>query len=291
MRTRPLGPTGWNVSAIGLGAMPLSVPDNRPGERDAIGVIHRAVAVGITFIDTADSYCIDDREAGHNERLIGQALTELGAADRQRIVVATKGGIVRPGGRWELDGRPQHLRRACEQSLRNLRVETISLYQLHAPDATVPLAESLGELKRLRDEGKIRHIGVSNFSQAQIEQAMADPGIVSVQNRWSSAHRQPEADGTLSAAMSFGLAFLPWSPLGGMRSAKRLGAGQGVVQRLAKLRAVSPQRLALAWMLAKAPHVIPIPGASRRESVEDSAAAAELELAPEEVERLDRAWV
>ena len=290
MRTRPLGHTGRRVSAIGLGAMPMSVPSSRPSEQESIAVIHRAIDLGITLIDTADSYCLDDREPGHNERLIGKALSDLPAADRERVVVATKGGLVRPGGRWEHDGRPQHLRRVCEQSLENLAVETIELYQLHAADPAVPLAESIGELKRLRDEGKIRHIGVSNFSVAQLEEASQIVEIATIQNRWSPDHRGPERDGTLAAAAHKGMTFLPWSPLGGMSRARHIGQKQTAVRRMADGRGISPQRLALGWLLAKGPHVIPIPGASRRPSVEDSAAAADLDLTSEEVAELDRAW-
>lgn len=290
MQSRSLGSSGLTVSAIGMGAMPLSIGPNRPTEVDAIAVIHHAVACGVTLIDTADSYCIDDSEVGHNERLIGRALAGLDPSTRDRILVATKGGCLRPGGRWETDGRPEHLRLVCEQSLENLRVDRIDLYQLHAPDPGVPLAQSLGALKRLKDEGKIAHVGVSNFTADQIDQAQRIVEIVSVQNRFSPACRDPERDGTLAATQQRGLAFLPWSPLTGMRGAKTLGEHQPIVQSIAADHGVSTHQVALAWLLAKGPMVIPIPGASRTSTIEDSAKAADLVLSAEELRLLDEAW-
>lgn len=290
MQTRPLGSTGLQVGAVGLGGMPLSVRDSRPSEDQAVGVIHHAVASGITLIDTADAYCADDSETGHNERLIGKALSQLPPHQRDRIVVATKGGLVRPGGRWVRNGRPDHLRAACEHSLACLGVEAITLYQYHAPDPKVPLAESIGELKKLRDEGKIRHLGVSNFTTDQLEKARRIAPIVSIQNEYSPTCRDPEIDGTLAESQAMGLAFLPWSPLGGMDAAKSLGAGDPVVEHLARLHHATPQRLALAWLLSKGPMVIPIPGASRRESIDDSIHAADLILSEDELAELDRAW-
>lgn len=290
MKTRVLGTSGLRVSAIGLGAMPLSLKEDRPGEEEAIGVIHHAIDCGVMLIDTADSYCMDDREVGHNERLIGKALGRLSMEVRGRVVVATKGGCVRPGGRWEVDGRPGHLREVCEQSLVNLGVERIDLYQYHTPDPRVPIVESVGELRRLQEEGKIAHVGVSNFSVEQLEEAMGVVEVVSVQNQYSPRCREPERDGVLEMSEREGVAFLPWSPLNGMGGAKSVGKGQAAVERVAKERGVSRQRVVLAWLLAKGPMVIPIPGASRKKSIEDSAKAAELELTEAEVTELDRAW-
>ncbi len=290
MQNRTLGSSGLTVSAVGLGAMPLSISPDRPSEADAIAVIHHAIDCGVTLIDTADAYCIDDTEAGHNERLIGKALSQLPQATRERVVVATKGGCVRPQRRWDRDGRPKHLRTVCEQSLQNLRVDYIGLYQFHSPDPGTPLAESVGELKRLKDRGLIAHVGVSNFSVDQLDQAQRIVEVVSLQNQFSPKCRTPETDSTLQACHRRGLAFLPWSPLNGIGGAKRLGEGQADAQAIAQARGVSVHQVALAWLLSKSPVVIPIPGASRRSSIADSAKAADLELAADEIQRLDAAW-
>ncbi|HTV48213.1 MAG TPA: aldo/keto reductase [Phycisphaerae bacterium] len=287
MQMRQLGRTGLEVSCIGLGGMPLSISDDRPFEADAIKVIHRAIDLGVNFIDTADAYCLDDLDAGHNERLIGKALSELPAAKRQNIYVATKGGLVRPGRRWEPDGSEKHLREACEASLKNLRTDRITLYQLHRIDPKAPLAESIGCLKKLQEEGKIRHIGVSNFSVLELQHAETIAPIVSVQNQYSRKHRQPETDGVLEYSRQRGMAFLPWSPLNGIKGSKSLGAHEPLLESLAVAHNCSPQRVVLAWLLSKGPHVIPIPGASRIQSVEDSARAGDLKLRREEIEALN----
>ena len=168
MRYRAFADTGWQLSAIGLGGVPLSFAD-RPQESEAIRVIHHAIGCGINVIDTADSYCRDDSETGHNERLIGKALGRLPAAERNRVHVFTKGGYTRPGGGWAPNGHPEHLRAACHASLKRLGVEAVDLYQHHTPDPAVPIAETVGELARLKAEGKIRHIGVSNYTVAQLD--------------------------------------------------------------------------------------------------------------------------
>lgn len=264
----------------------MSVPAARPAEADAIRVIHHAIDCGITLIDTADSYCLDASEAGHNERLIGKALAELPTAKRNAVVVATKGGLVRPGGRWEHDGSPKHLRAVCEASLKNLRTDIITLYQYHRIDSKVPLAESMGCLKQLQKEGKIRFIGVSNFSVLELEAAEAEAEIVSVQNQYSRKHRQPEQDGVLEYARARNLAFLAWSPLNGIGGSKDLGAFEPLLESIAASHHVSIYQVVLAWLLSKGPQVIPIPGASRKESIEDSAKACQLKLRPEELEAL-----
>ena len=287
MHTRQLGKTGLTVSCIGLGAMPMSVPAKRPTEADAIGVIHHAIDCGVTFIDTADSYCLDDSEPGHNERLIGKALAELPPSKREELVVATKGGLVRPGGRWERNGSPEHLRAVCEASLKNLRTDTITLYQYHRIDPKYPLSESLGCLKQLQQEGKIRFIGVSNFSVMELEAAEVVADIVSVQNEYSRKHRQPETDGVLQYANAKNLAFLAWSPLNGIGGAKTLGHFEPLLESIAVAHHVSIYQVVLAWLLAKGPQVIPIPGASRPQSIEDSSHACRLKLRPEELEALN----
>ncbi len=290
MEFRKLGKTGWEIGAVGLGAMPLSLKDERPDEKDAIAVIHAAVDAGVNLIDTADAYCRDDSETGHNERLIGKALAELSGETREKIVVATKGGHIRPEGRWETDGRPEHLREACEASLKNLGLETIPLYQFHRPDPEVPQADSLGELKKLKDEGKILQVGISNVSMDEIENAEKVVDIVSVQNQFSPAHRNPETDGTFAISLARNIAFLAWSPLNGMDNARKLGENSPEVREIAANHGVSPQTLALAWLLSKGPNIIPIPGASRKESICDSVKAADVKLSLEEIVRLDTCW-
>ncbi|WP_030272712.1 aldo/keto reductase [Streptomyces sp. NRRL B-24484] len=276
MHRRSIG--GTAVHPIGLGAMPLSV-EGRPTEEDALAVVDAALDAGVTLIDTADSYHWHAGERGHNERLIARALARRGG-DRDRVLVATKGGRGRPGdGSWTVDGRPEHLRRACEESLRRLGTEAIGLYQLHKPDPRVPWAESVGALRELLDAGKIRAAGISNADAAQIRQAHAvlGAGLVSVQNRYSPADRSAEPE--LRLCEELGLAFLPWSPLGGISRSSLdgpsdTGPADTPFHRVAAARGVSPQRICLAWLLALSPAVVPIPGASRPASVRDSAAAA-----------------
>ncbi len=270
--------------------MPLSVKEDRPDEKAAIRVIHAAMDAGVNLIDTADAYCLDDTETGHNERLIGKALAEAAPEAREKVLVATKGGLVRPEGRWEKDGRPEHLREACEASLTNLRLEAIPLYQFHRPDPNVPLAESLGELKNLQAEGKILHIGLSNVTMSEIENAEKLVEIVSVQNRFSPAHREPETDGSLAICLARNIAFLPWSPLNGMDGAKSIGESHAEIKDIAARHEVSPQALVLAWLLSKAPNIIPIPGASREASIRDSVTASGVRLSLEEIVTLDNCW-
>lgn len=303
MQVRPFGSTGLNLSAIGLGGMPLSLNESRPAEDDAIRLLLRAVELGVTLIDTADSYCIDSSEVGHNEALIGRALRQLPASQRSEVFVATKGGLIRPERRWERDGSPGHLRSACEQSLRRLGVERIDLYQYHRIDPKVPMEDSVATLAELQREGKIRFVGVSNFGVKQLERAGTIVEVVSVQNEYSPLKRtaerpvgesnpalDPDIAGSLEASQKMGMAFLCWCPLGGMGRAADLGQSTPQVLELAADRGVSPQQLALAWELAKGPMVFPIPGARRISSLESSAAAADLKLGEDEMRLLDEAW-
>jgi aryl-alcohol dehydrogenase-like predicted oxidoreductase len=291
MRYRPLGNTGLSVSAVGLGGVALSIPDTRPDQASAIKVIHHAIDRGVTFIDTADSYSRGEADMGHNERLFRAALAELPADVRARVVVATKGGHMRPGGAWVPNGRPEYLRRQCEASLRNLGVERIDLLQHHRPDPDVPIADSIGAYARLREEGKVRFIGVSEYSVAQLDEAQAVTAIASTQNQYALSHRQPEQDGTLAATEARGLAFIPWSPLGGTGAhrAGDLGRQHPAVARLAERRGVSPQRLVLAWLLAKGPHVLVIVGSSRAATIDDSARAADLDLTAADIAQINAA--
>ncbi|WP_267244840.1 aldo/keto reductase [Streptomyces sp. PR69] len=284
MPTRRIGQV--EVGAIGFGAMPLSV-QGRPGEQQAVATLHTALDSGMTLIDTADAYHLDASDPGHSELLIAKALAAYGG-DTSGVLVATKGGHTRPpDGSWALDGSPAHLRRAVEDSLRRLGVEAIGLYQFHRPDPAVPYAESVGALKELCDAGKIRAAGISNADPAQIRLAHGILGdrLVAVQNQFSPAFRSSLPELRLCAEL--GLAFLPWSPLGGMADAARLGSEHAAFQDVAAETGVSPQRVCLAWMLALSPCVVPIPGARRRESVLDSARAVELTLSPEQLDRLN----
>jgi aryl-alcohol dehydrogenase-like predicted oxidoreductase len=282
MPTRRLG--GLRVSAIGLGEMPMSLA-GRPDEASSIRTIHAALDAGVTLIDTADAYCIDETEVGHGERLVAKALAAW-PGDRDRVVVATKGGHTREGGEWNLDGRPEHLRQACEASLRALGVEAIGLYQFHRPDPKVPFAESVGTMAELKDAGKVRLVGLSNVSVDQIRQARQLVQVASVQNEFSPRFRRSE--GELAFCAAEGIAFLPWSPLGGIGRGRELGGRHRAFGEVAEAHGVSAQQVALAWQLAKAPVVIPIPGSSRPETITDSAAATRLRLSDDELARLDQ---
>jgi len=286
MQTRRIGDV--RVGAIGLGGMPMSI-EGRPDEQRSIATIHAALEAGVTLIDTADAYHRDAHDVGHNESLIARAVAGFGG-DTSEVLIATKGGHVRPGdGSWTLDGSPRHLRAACEASLKRLGVEAIGLYQFHRPDPKVPYAESIGAIRDLLDEGKIRFAGISYADPDQIRQANEILGgrLAGVQNQFSPAFRSSEPELRLCAEL--GVAFLPWSPLGGISRAAELGSRFGVFTEVAGERGVSAQQVCLAWMLAKDPVVIPIPGSSRPETIRDSVAAAELSLSTEELDRLDAA--
>ncbi|MQA34168.1 aldo/keto reductase [Modestobacter roseus] len=275
------------VSAIGLGAMPLSTKDDRPSPADAEAVVHAALDAGVTLIDTADAYARDEAEFGHNEELVARALRSAGSSDD--VLVATKGGHTRRGADWELDGSPSYLRRACEASLRRLGVEAIGLYQFHRPDPAVPWEESMGALRSLVDDGLVQLAGISNADVAQIDSArqIVGPALVSVQNQFSPGWRS--SAGELAHCAELGVAFIPWSPFGGVGSAKSLGSTAGAFAAVADELGVSVFQVALAWHLAQADVVVPIPGASRAESITNSAAAADLQLSPDQLARLDSA--
>jgi aryl-alcohol dehydrogenase-like predicted oxidoreductase len=286
MQTRTIGDV--QVSAIGLGGMPMSI-EGRPDERRSDATIHAALEAGVTLIDTADAYHRDAHDAGHNESLIARAVAGYGG-DTSDVLIATKGGHVRPGdGSWTLNGSPEYLKKACDASLQRLGVEAIGLYQFHRPDPTVPYAESIGAIRDLLDAGKIRFAGISNADPDQIRQANEILGgrLVSVQNQFSPSFRSSEPELELCAEL--GIAFLPWSPLGGITQAGELGSQFAVFADVAQAHGVSPQQVCLAWMLAKAPVVIPIPGSSRPETIRDSVAAVDLKLSAEELARLDAA--
>jgi aryl-alcohol dehydrogenase-like predicted oxidoreductase len=286
MQTRRIGDV--QVSEIGLGGMPMSI-EGRPPEEQSVATIHAALDAGVTLIDTADAYHLTAHDVGHNESLIARALATY-SGDASEVLIATKGGHLRPGnGSWTLNGSPEYLKHACEASLKRLGVDAIGLYQFHRPDPQVPYEESIGALRDLLDEGKIRMAGISNANPEQIRLADVVLGgrLASVQNQLSPAFRSSEPELELCGHME--IAFIPWSPLGGISQAADLGSRFAVFAELARVHGVSPQRVCLAWLLAKAPAVIPIPGSTRPETIRDSAAAADLQLSTEELALLDAA--
>lgn len=285
-----LGPDAPHVSVLGFGAMHLSIA-GRPPESEACRVLHAVLDAGVSLIDTADVYCLDDADMGHNERLIARVLRERG--QRDEVLVATKGGLRRPGGRWERDGRPERLRAACEGSLRALGVEQIALYQLHAPDPAVPFAESVGAMAALRDEGKIRWVGLSNVSVRQIEAARAIVPIQTVQNRLHLFDRQALRrrwfrPSVVAYCARHGLGFLAYSPLGGRRLSRTLGR-HPVLCAAAERYGCAPHAVALAWVRAQGSTVIPIPGSRRVEHALESVGAWGLRLEANDVAAISRA--
>jgi len=286
METKQLGNTEVTISAIGLGGMPMSL-SSRPPESQSIAVIHRALDLGITLIDTADSYCQDESDKHHNERLIHKALEQY-QGDTSQVKVATKGGLMRPQGSWTRNGNPDHLRETIRTSFEALGgSNAIALWQYHAPDTNYTIEESLKPAKEAVEAGLIRFVGVSNFSVEQIKRARDVVEIVSVQNQYNPWYRQPEFDGVLDYCEQEGLTFLPWSPLGGSRRVSNL-EDIPVIANLAKEKGISVYQIVLAWLRAKSPCIIPIPGASKISSIEDSVHAVEVELSEDEVKQIDR---
>jgi aryl-alcohol dehydrogenase-like predicted oxidoreductase len=265
------------VHRLGFGAMRIVGEGvwGPPADRDrSLAVLRRAVELGVNLIDTADSYGPEV-----SEELIADALHPY----PNGLMIATKGGLERSGpGKWHRNGHPDHLREACEGSLRRLRVDRIDLYQLHAVDPAIPLAESLGELNALQNEGKIRHLGVSNVDADQLELARELSTIVSVQNRYSVNDR--ESEGVLVSCERDGLGFIPWFPLG----AGSIG-DHAPLASVAKRHGASPMQIALAWLLHRSPVMLPIPGTSSLEHLEENVAAAEIELSDEDLADLEAA--
>jgi len=285
METKQLGNTALSISAIGLGGMPMSL-SNRPTESQAIAVIHRALALGVTLIDTADSYCKDESDKHHNERLIAKALQQY-QGDTSQVIVATKGGLMRPDGNWIRNGNPNHLRETIRTSFEALGgTKAIDVWQYHAPDPNYTIKAALTPAKEAVNEGLIRFIGVSNFSVEQIKEARDLVEVVSVQNQYNPWYRQPEYDGVLKYCETENLTFFPWSPLGGSRRVSSL-QDIPVIAQLAQEKGVSVYQIVLAWLRAKSPCIVPIPGASKVSSIEDSVAAAQVKLSEAEVSRLD----
>lgn len=287
METKQLGNTGVTISAIGLGGMPMSL-SGRPPESQAIEVIHRALDLGVTLIDTADSYCKDESDKHHNERLIAKALEQY-SGDVSHVIVATKGGLMRPNGEWTRNGNPDHLRETIRISFEALGgKKPIDVWQYHAPDPNYSIKESLTPAKEAVEEGLIRFVGVSNFSVEQIKRAREVVDIVSVQNQYNPWYRQPEFDGVLEYCEKEKLTFLPWSPLGGSRRVGKLEDFPAIAH-LAQEKGVSVYAIVLAWLRAKSPAIVPIPGASKTSSIEDSVRTVEVKLSDDEVAKIDHA--
>lgn len=288
MESRTIG--NRTVSAIGLGGMPMSI-EGRPERERSIDTIHAALDAGVTFIDTADAYHLEAGEVGHNETLIAEALASYGR-DTSHVLVATKGGHLRPGdGSWTLNGHPEYLKEAAKASLARLGGDAIGLYQFHRPDPAVPYADSIGALKDLLDEGVIELAGISNASVDQIDEAHGILGgsLVSVQNQFSPRFLSSRSE--LEHAAALGLAFLPWSPLGGISNAAELASSHAAFAEVAESHGVSPYQVTLAWELSLAPAVIPIPGASRPSSITDSAKATDLQLTPDDIATIEASLV
>lgn len=286
MEHKRLGKTDLSVSAIGFGALHLSL-NNRLPTREAMAVIHRALDLGITLIDTADVYCIDESDKNHNERLIFKAFQHY-SGDTEHVIVATKGGMLRPNGAWTRNGDPKHIRKAIRASFEALGGErTIGLWQYHVPDPNFPIEQSLQPVKEAQEEGLIRYIGVSNFTVDQINRARDVVEIVSVQGQYNPWHRWPEYDGVLEYCEQKKLTFIAWSPLGGQTRVSRL-SDMLPLEKLATDKAVSVYCLVLAWLRSKSPNIIPIPGTCRSAGVEDSIRAVGIHLTPDETASIDQ---
>ena len=307
--THTLGRSGLKVSALGLGCMGMSEFYGQPSsEVESMATLARAVALGVTLLDTADFY------GPHtNEELVGRFLRTLPPSDRARLVVATKGGLVRgyPEGRG-VDGRPEHLRAACEHSLRRLGVDTVDLYYLHRVDATVPIEESVGAMAELVREGKVRHLGLSEAGPATLRRAVTVHPIAALQSEWSLWTRDPEAE-VLPACRALGIGLVPFSPLGrgfltgrirtpddfapdDMRRGQPRFQGENFarnldvvarVEALAREKECTPSQLALAWLLAQGDDVVPIPGTKRVRYLEENVGALQVTLGADDLRQLD----
>lgn len=280
-----LSDSGREVTAIGLGAMPLSL-SGRPDESVAIEVIRTFLDGGGDFIDTANVYCRDDDDTGHNERLISKALQKLDAT--QRVTVATKGGLVRPRGGWDVRATPEWLRTSCEKSLQDLATDSIFLYQLHAPDPDVPFADSVGELVRLKEEGKILHIGLSNVNTDEILAALSLTPVLSVQNKCSILHQKSFDNGVVDLCADKNITFIAHSPVGGHFGHRQLNDCKPL-QQIAKKYRASEYQAALAWLLHRGEHILPIPGASKPASISSSLQALDIELDDGDLQSLNQA--
>jgi aryl-alcohol dehydrogenase-like predicted oxidoreductase len=285
MQKAAFGTMGLAVSRLGLGTMPLAI-QRRPSFDDALRVIWRALDAGINWIDTADSYCLDESDIGYGERLAARAIAD---AKAEGVLVTTKVGYVRANAEWAIDARPDRIKAACEASLRALGVSSIFLYQLHAPDPAVPLADSVGALAQLQREGKIRYIGLSNVDLGHIHEAQREAEICSVQNRCNLFDRSPFTNGVVDYCAERRIAFIAHSPLGGHKGHVR-AAESPVICAIAARRGSTPHEVCLLWLLHQGSHVFPIPGSSRLESLESNLRVAEASLSESELRELTAAF-
>ena len=288
MYRKRLGKTDLKISTLGFGLYQLCDVHHRTGAprppaEQAINLIRRVVDDGINFLDTANVYCIDDSELGYGERLVRQALAERRLDED--MVVATKGIGKRPNGAWEIDGRPEHIRASCERSLKDLGVDTITLYQLHDTDSQVPLLETVGELFRLKDEGKIRHIGLSNVTATDIESVLAEGRIETVQNCLNPFFKRHLNNGVVELCQHEQLTFIPYSPLGG-QTGQHAFKNSSMLMQVAYKYNVSVYQIAIAWLLALGEHIVPIPAATRTSTWEDTRRAIELRLDAEDLQAI-----
>ena len=269
---------------LGMGCMRLSTESDRNDAR-AIDLLHAAFDSGVTFLDTADAYCLDDSETGHNERVIARALSSWNG-DRSRIIVATKGGLTRPGGEWMANGRARHLRAACEASLRALGVERIALYQLHAPDPKTPLATSVRALASLKEDGLVERIGLCNVTVGQIEEARHITDISAVQVELSVWHDDNVLNGVVGYCATHGIQLIAYRPLGGSRLVRRT-LSDPVLADIARRHGATGAEIALAWLATLSDHIVTIPGATRIETVQSIVRAHGVQLSADDREQLD----
>ncbi|TYC53823.1 aldo/keto reductase [Rhodobacterales bacterium] len=275
---RALGTSTLMVSAPSFGAMRLSTA-GRPDRSTARQVLRAALDAGVTMIDTSDAYGLDSADCGHNEYLIAETLCDAGNPDW--VLVATKGGVKRPGGAWEPDGRPEAIRSACENSLRRLRTETLGLYYLQKPDSRVPIEDSVGALADLRRAGKVRFVGLSNVSLNQLQAAMAEVTVTAVQNRFSVLYQVDLDNGTIPFCARNDIAYVVANPVGG-RNRNHLIPRVPVIAEIAARLGATPHAVALSWLCSISDNTIPLIGATRLESLLDGLSSTHLQMSPNE---------
>ena len=283
IKNRTLGNTSIEFFPIGLGAMPLSL-EGRPNEAQALDVFNTFVNGGGNFIDTANVYCVNDSDVGHNEKLVAKALSQF--ENTNDIFVATKGGLRRPKGNWTVDASPDWLRQSCDKSLQRLNTDSIFLYQLHSPDPNIPLTDSIGELAKLKEEGKIKHIGLSNVTVEHIELALSITQIMSVQNRCNLYERTSFENGVVKYCENNDITFIGHSPVGGHYQHKQRSENI-LLKRLAEKYEASTYQIMIAWLLHKSSSILPIPGASKASSIKGSIQAVNVELNKEDMQILE----
>lgn len=287
LEQRLLGTTGRRVSAIGLGARPLAAP-GRPSEREAVRVIHAALDLGISWIDVAGAYALDESDFGYGEQLVRRAI-ESWSGPRDMPLVIARGGCERGGTSWRIDCRPERLRSACEASLRALGVSSLFLYQLHGPDPDVYFPDSVGALADLRATGKIQHIGLCNVDVGHLEDATKIVPVATVQNGLNVCDRQCLTNGVLDWCIQNHAAFIAHSPMGGHWGHQRI-ANHPVLLEVARKHGASPYEIALTWLMSLSKHILPIPGASRISTVESSIRASRYRITDDEIVHLRRAF-